>query len=110
MSNVVSEVDGRMGHCTEFVASYKCALGIFKKGREYIGKTVGIAGEHLTGVQMAAALAKALSQSVRYNAVTPRCIVALVSLGPRIWATCFNSNVTLNRSFAERVISTSRAR
>ncbi len=24
----------------------KCALGIFKKGREYIGKTVGIAGEH----------------------------------------------------------------
>ena len=33
----------------------KCAYGIFKKGREYIGKTVGIAGEHLTGAQMAAA-------------------------------------------------------
>ncbi|MEO6545735.1 MAG: NmrA/HSCARG family protein [Nitrospiraceae bacterium] len=49
----------------------KCALGIFKKGREYIGKTVGIAGEHLTGTQMAAVLAKALGQSVRYNAVTP---------------------------------------
>jgi uncharacterized protein YbjT (DUF2867 family) len=49
----------------------KCALGIFKKGREYIGKTVGIAGEHLTGTQMAAALAKALGQTVRYNAVTP---------------------------------------
>ena len=49
----------------------KCALGIFKKGREYIGKTVGIAGEHLTGTQMAAALAKALGQPVRYNAVTP---------------------------------------
>lgn len=49
----------------------KCALGIFKKGREYIGKTVGIAGEHLTGQQMAASLAKALGQPVRYNAVTP---------------------------------------
>jgi uncharacterized protein YbjT (DUF2867 family) len=49
----------------------KCALGIFKKGREYIGKTVGIAGEHLTGTQMASALAKALGQAVRYNAVTP---------------------------------------
>jgi uncharacterized protein YbjT (DUF2867 family) len=49
----------------------KCALGIFKKGREYIGKTVGIAGEHLTGKQMAAALAKALGQTVRYSAVTP---------------------------------------
>ena len=42
------------------MARYKCAFGIFKQGREYIGKTVGIAGEHLTGTQMAAALAKAL--------------------------------------------------
>ena len=49
----------------------KCALGVFKKGREYIGKTVGIAGEHLTGAQMAAALTKALGQEVRYNAVSP---------------------------------------
>ncbi|GIW53612.1 MAG: nucleotide-diphosphate-sugar epimerase [Nitrospiraceae bacterium] len=49
----------------------KCALGIFKKGREYIGKTVGIAGEHLTGAEMAAKLSRALGQEVRYNAVTP---------------------------------------
>jgi len=49
----------------------KCTLGIFKKGIEYIGKTVGIAGEHLTGSQMASALTKALGQPVRYNAVTP---------------------------------------
>lgn len=49
----------------------KCACGIFKKGREYIGKTVGIAGEHLTGAQMAAALTKALGQEVRYNDVPP---------------------------------------
>ena len=49
----------------------KCAYGIFKKGREFIGKTVGIAGEHLTGAQMAAALTKALSQEVRYNDVPP---------------------------------------
>jgi len=49
----------------------KCAFGIFKKGREFIGKTVGIAGEHLTGAQMAAALTKALGQEVRYNDVPP---------------------------------------
>jgi len=48
-----------------------CALGIFKKGREYIGKTVGVAGEHLTGAEMAAALTKALGREVRYNAVPP---------------------------------------
>jgi len=49
----------------------KCALGIFKKGREYIGKTVAIAGEHLTGTEMAAAMTRAFGQPVRYNAVTP---------------------------------------
>lgn len=49
----------------------KCAYGIFQRGKEYIGKTVGIAGEHLTGTQMAVALGKALGEEVRYNAVTP---------------------------------------
>lgn len=49
----------------------KCAYTIFKKSREFIGTTVGIAGEHLTGVQMAAALGKALGQEVRYNDVPP---------------------------------------
>ena len=49
----------------------KCAYGIFKKGHELIGKTVGIASEHLTGAQMAAALTRALGQEVRYNDVPP---------------------------------------
>jgi uncharacterized protein YbjT (DUF2867 family) len=49
----------------------KCAYGIFKRGREFIGKTVGVAGEHLTGAQMAAALSAALGQEVRYNDVPP---------------------------------------
>jgi uncharacterized protein YbjT (DUF2867 family) len=49
----------------------KCAYGIFKKGREYIGKAVGIAGGHLTGAQMAASFTSALGQEVRYNEVSP---------------------------------------
>jgi uncharacterized protein YbjT (DUF2867 family) len=49
----------------------KCAYGIFKKGREYTGKTVGIAGEHLTGREMVAALTRALGREVRYNDVPP---------------------------------------
>ena len=49
----------------------KCAYGIFKRGKEFIGKTVGIAGEHLTGQQMAEALSKALGQEVLFNNVTP---------------------------------------
>jgi uncharacterized protein YbjT (DUF2867 family) len=49
----------------------KAAYAIFEKGEELIGKTVGIAGGHLTGAQMAKSLSKALGQEVRYNAVTP---------------------------------------
>jgi len=48
----------------------KAALGIFKAGDEYIGKTVAIAGEHATGAEMAAALSDALGESVAYNAVS----------------------------------------
>jgi uncharacterized protein YbjT (DUF2867 family) len=49
----------------------KCAFGIFKRGREYVGRTVGIAGEHPTGEEMAAALTRAFGQEVRYNDVPP---------------------------------------
>ena len=49
----------------------KCAYGIFKRGAELIGKTVSIAGEHLTGEQMAAALSQALEQPVVYKYVLP---------------------------------------
>jgi uncharacterized protein YbjT (DUF2867 family) len=49
----------------------KCAYGIFKAGEEFIGKTVGISGEHLTGAEMAAALGGALGIDVGYNEVEP---------------------------------------
>lgn len=49
----------------------KCAYGIFQAGSQYIGETVGIAGGHPTGAEMAAALTKALGQEIRYNAVAP---------------------------------------
>ncbi len=49
----------------------KIAYGIFKKGQQYIGKRVSVAGEHLTGKQMAASLSKALGKDVHYNEVSP---------------------------------------
>jgi uncharacterized protein YbjT (DUF2867 family) len=49
----------------------KCAFAIIRRGGEFLNRTVGIAGEHLTGTEMAAALARALGQEVCYNAVTP---------------------------------------
>ena len=50
----------------------KTALGIFKAGDQYIGKTVGIAGEFLTIDQMGQSLSKNLGLgAVKYNAVEP---------------------------------------
>ncbi len=49
----------------------KAALGIFKRGRELIGKTVGVSGEQLTGAQMAAALTRAMGEAVGYQDVPP---------------------------------------
>lgn len=49
----------------------KCALAIFRGGREFIGRTVAIAGEHLTGAEMAAALSRALGRQIKFNNVPP---------------------------------------
>jgi len=46
-----------------------CAYGVFLRGQEMVGRTVGIAGEHLTGAQMAAELSTALGQPVRYQSM-----------------------------------------
>lgn len=49
----------------------RCAYGIFKGGAAHLDKTVGIAGEHLTGAQMAAELGRALGEEVVYQAISP---------------------------------------
>jgi uncharacterized protein YbjT (DUF2867 family) len=48
----------------------RTALGIFKRGDEFIGKTVSIAGDHLTGKEYAAALTDALGEEVTYQPLT----------------------------------------
>ena len=62
--------DGRVaGIASEDIGA--CAYGIFKGGEGFIGKTVSIAGEHLTGAQMAASFSDALGEQVSFNAVSP---------------------------------------
>ena len=43
-----------------------CALGIFKRSAEFIGRSTGIAGEHLAGYEMAQALASSFGEPVRH--------------------------------------------
>lgn len=50
----------------------KCAYGILKKGKELIGKSIGLAGEQLTGKEMAKELSEALGKEVLFNNVTPK--------------------------------------
>ncbi len=43
--------------------------GIFKAGHRFIGRTVGVAAEHLTGAELAAGLSEAVGEKVRYDHV-----------------------------------------
>ncbi|MCK0147861.1 NmrA/HSCARG family protein [Arenibacter sp. F26102] len=45
----------------------KSALGIFKAGKKYQNKTVGISGEHLTGNQMAEAFTKVFGVEIGFK-------------------------------------------
>lgn len=47
----------------------KCAYGILRRGPEMADKRIGIAGEQLTGDEMAQKFSRALGKPVRYNAV-----------------------------------------
>ena len=49
----------------------RSAFGIFARGRAFVGMTVGIAGEHLGGADLARGLSDALGEPVRYEALTP---------------------------------------
>jgi len=49
----------------------KSVVGILKRGREFIGQTVGIAGEHLSGAELAAAMTRVLGETVIYQDVPP---------------------------------------
>jgi uncharacterized protein YbjT (DUF2867 family) len=48
-----------------------CAYGVLREGERWIGRSVGVAGGHLTGEELAAGLTDALGEPVSYNAVTP---------------------------------------
>jgi uncharacterized protein YbjT (DUF2867 family) len=50
----------------------KVAYGIFKAGQSYVGRRVGVAGEHLTIEEMGAKLSRGLGIGpIKYNAVEP---------------------------------------
>jgi uncharacterized protein YbjT (DUF2867 family) len=49
----------------------RCAYSIFLRRSDFIGKKVGIAGEHLSGYEMADKCSTALGIACRYNPISP---------------------------------------
>lgn len=88
----------------------RCAYGIFRAGDEYVDKTVGIAGRHLTGDEMAAELGKALGVSVHYNAITADAYRGLGFPGAEDLGNMFQFKRDFNDQFcAARDVARSRA-
>jgi uncharacterized protein YbjT (DUF2867 family) len=88
----------------------KCAYGIFKRGKEFIGKRVGIAGEHLTGEEMARALSKALGKEVKYQYVPPEVYRTLDFPGADDLGNMFHYKRDFEKEFcAARDLSLSRS-
>ena len=88
----------------------KCAFGIFQQGPALIDKRVGIAGEQLTGIAMASALARALGQPVRYNPVTPEQFRGFGFPGAEDLGNMFQFKHDFNRDFCgPRDVTATRA-
>ncbi|MDQ3733723.1 MAG: NmrA/HSCARG family protein [Actinomycetota bacterium] len=46
-----------------------CARSVFRAGHEFVGKTVGLAAQHLTGQELAEGLSELQGETVRYNSI-----------------------------------------
>ncbi|KAA9325922.1 NmrA/HSCARG family protein [Hymenobacter busanensis] len=87
----------------------RCAYGIFKKGPEMIGKTVGIAGEQRTWQEMAESLTRALGREVRYHAVEPAAYRSFGFPGAEDLGNMFQANRDFEHAYvANRDVALSR--
>jgi uncharacterized protein YbjT (DUF2867 family) len=69
----------------------RCAYPIFKQPGRLVGETIGIAGEHTTGNQLAAGLSEVFGEPVRYQPVPAEVFRGLPFPGPTSPRTCSNS-------------------
>ncbi|MDC3961948.1 NmrA/HSCARG family protein [Polyangium jinanense] len=49
----------------------RCAYGVFERGPAMIGQRLGVASDHLTGSELAAAFSAIAGEEVRYHAIEP---------------------------------------
>jgi len=67
----------------------RCAYAIFQDPARFVGETVGIAGEHTTGDQLAAGLSEVFGERVRYQPIPAEVFRALPFPGADLAANMF---------------------
>jgi uncharacterized protein YbjT (DUF2867 family) len=88
----------------------RCAFGILQRGTAMAGRRIGVAGEHLTGAQMAAGLAKALGREVDYFPIEAAAYRALGFPGADDLGNMFQFNAEFAGMFcAARSLEVSRS-
>ncbi len=88
----------------------RCTHGVFRRRDEFVGQTVGIAGEHLTGAEMATALSGALGRAVRHADVPPEVYRGFGFPGADDLGNMFQFNRDFSAEFcAARSVERSRA-
>lgn len=87
-----------------------CAMALFKQGEHAVGQSVGIAGGHLGGAQMAQALTHALGEPVVYRALPFPAYAALGFPGAADLANMFQFKHDFNDEYcARRPVMATRA-
>lgn len=87
-----------------------CAAGVFRSGQKMVGRSIGIAGEHLSGAEMAAALSRALDEAVTHVAMAPQEYAKLGFPGAEDLANMFQFKHDFNEAYcAARPVAESHA-
>ncbi len=87
-----------------------CAAALFRQGDTAVGRSVGIAGEHLSGAEMALALSRALGEPVDHVAMDRADYARLGFPGAADLANMFRFKTDFNAAFrAARSVAATRA-
>lgn len=76
-----------------------CVAGLFLQGEAALGQRLGLAGEHLSGAQMAAALTRVLGEPVQHLAMPPHQYAQLGFPGAEDLANMFQFKRDFNLSY-----------
>ena len=77
----------------------RCAYGVFRGREEFLGKTIGIAGEHVTGQRLAAGLARVYDEPVRYQSLPLEVFRSLPVPGIEVAANMFQYVAEVNEDY-----------